>query len=69
MRIFDEVSFAQHRNYIENNPVKRGLVTSPQEYRFGSKHLKLKKRAAIEERASQQGLKAHDAGKALDRHD
>ncbi len=57
VRIHDDVSFAQHRTYIENNPVRRGLVSVPEEYRFGSLYLKRKKRAEAEERASRQGLK------------
>jgi putative transposase len=56
VRIHNDGSFAQHRHYIENNPVKRGLVSAPEEYRFGSLYLKLKKQAAAEEQR-QQGLK------------
>jgi putative transposase len=57
VRMHDDVSYALHRHYIENNPVRRGLVCAPEEYRFGSPYLKLKKRAEVEERISQQGLK------------
>jgi putative transposase len=35
-RIRDAADFALHRGYIHNNPVKRGLVTEPAEYRFCS---------------------------------
>lgn len=34
----DEKSFIGRLNYIHNNPVKRGLVTSPDEYEFSSYH-------------------------------
>jgi putative transposase len=44
VRIFDGASFAQHKIYIENNPVKRGLVSAPENYPFGSTFLKLLKR-------------------------
>jgi putative transposase len=45
VRITDEQSFRLHRVYIENNPVKAGLVNSPEEYRRGSAYLKKQKRA------------------------
>src|SRR5580658_2997576 len=45
-------SFAMHRGYIENNCVKRSLASATEEYRFGSLYLRLKKRAAIEVRAT-----------------
>ena len=57
VRIHDDGGYEQHRRYIENNPVKRGLVSVPEQYRFGSVYLKRKKRAEVEERLSQQGLK------------
>ncbi len=44
VRIFEDASFAQHKNYIENNPVKRGLVSAAEEYPFGSIFLKALKR-------------------------
>jgi putative transposase len=44
-RINDEHSFQQHREYIDNNPVKAGLANSPEEYPFGSAYLKKQKRA------------------------
>jgi putative transposase len=55
VRVTDEQSFRQHREYIENNPVKAGLVASPEEFPFGSAYLKERKRA---------GAKALDATKA-----
>jgi putative transposase len=45
VRVVDERNFQQHREYIGNNPVKRGLVNSPEEYPFGSISLKKKKHA------------------------
>ena len=45
VRVNDVLSFEQHREYIENNPVKAGLVNSPEEYLFGSAYLKKRKRA------------------------
>jgi putative transposase len=42
--VADEQSFRIHRNYIDNNPVKKGLATTPEEYRYGSAYLKLQKR-------------------------
>jgi putative transposase len=48
VRIVDERSFQQHREYIENNPVKAGLVNSLEEYPFGSVYLKQRKRAGAE---------------------
>jgi putative transposase len=50
VRIIDEQSFVQHRAYIENNPVKAGLVNSASEFTFGSAYLKKQKQA---------GAKAH----------
>jgi len=45
VRIVDEQSFEQHREYIENNPVRAGLVHSALEYRAGSAYLKMQKHA------------------------
>ena len=49
-RIKDRASFLAHREYIYNNPVKRGLVDSPEKYPYCSLCLKRKKAA---------GAKAH----------
>jgi putative transposase len=46
-RVNDEQSFQQHREYIENNPVKAGLADSPEEYPSGSAYLKKQKRAGL----------------------
>ena len=43
VRILDDRSFQRHREYIENNPVKAGLVGKPEEYPFGTAHLKKRK--------------------------
>jgi hypothetical protein len=48
VRIAGELSFQQHREYIDNNPVKAGLATSPEEYPYGSAYLKKRKRAGAE---------------------
>jgi putative transposase len=45
VRINDEMSFQQHREYIGNNPVKAGLVNSPEDYPYGSVYLKNLKHA------------------------
>ena len=46
VRVNDEQSFLQHREYIENNPVKAGLANSADEYPYGSAHLKKRKKHA-----------------------
>ena len=48
VRIIDEESFQKHREYIEINPVKAGLATTPDESRGGSLYLKKQKRAGAE---------------------
>ena len=35
-RIRDDRDFSNHRNYIHQNPVERGLVNLPSEYRYSS---------------------------------
>jgi putative transposase len=52
VRILDDQSFQQHREYIENNSVKAGLANMPEEYPFGTAYLKKKKHAG----AKAQGL-------------
>jgi putative transposase len=59
VRILDDQSFQQNREYIENNPVKAGLANRPGEYPFGTAHLKKQKHA---------GAKARELG-ATERHD
>lgn len=48
VRITDERSFEQHRNYIFSNPIKAHLASAPDQYRFGSCFLKKQKRAGAE---------------------
>ena len=50
VRIVDEQSFEQHREYIENNPIKAGRASSKGEYRFGSSWLKKMKSAGAKAR-------------------
>ena len=52
VRIADERSFQQHREYIHNNPVKAGLVSSPEEYRYGTKYLKKQKQTGAKAQGS-----------------
>ena len=56
VRVHDEQSFQQHREYIGNNPVKAGLVNSPEEYLSGSAYLKKRKRAGAERAAEKLNL-------------
>ncbi|MGA8763412.1 MAG: transposase [Candidatus Sulfotelmatobacter sp.] len=35
-RIRDEADFMHHRNYIHRNPVERGIIDDPREYRYCS---------------------------------
>jgi putative transposase len=59
VRILDDKSFQQHREYIENNPVRAGLANRPDEYPYGTAYLKKQKQA---------GAKAHELG-VSERHD
>jgi len=43
VQILDDRSFGQHREQIDNNPVKAGLAGRPEEYPFGTAHLKKRK--------------------------
>ena len=52
VRILDELSFEQHREYIENNPVKAGLASSPEEFEYGSACLKKRKHAGAKAQKS-----------------
>jgi len=49
-QVLDERSFQQHREYIDNNPVKAGLASRPEEYPFGTACLKKKKNAGAKAR-------------------
>lgn len=44
VRILDRSSFLKHRNYIDQNPVKAGLVDAPEKWPFGSAYFKKQKR-------------------------
>jgi putative transposase len=46
VRIVENDSFEKHRAYIDDNPVKAGLASSPEEYCGGSAYLKKRKLAA-----------------------
>ena len=48
VRITDQQSFLNHRNYIRQNPVRAGLAEFPEEYPYGSAHLRKLKRAGAE---------------------
>ena len=52
VRVLDDQSFQQHREYIDNNPVKAGLAKKRDEYPFGTAYLKKQKHAG----AKAQGL-------------
>jgi len=52
VRVPDELSFKQHREYIANNPAKAGLSISPEDFPFGSAYLKRQKRAGAEARSN-----------------
>jgi hypothetical protein len=52
VRVLDYKRFQQHREYVENNPVKAGQAKRPDEYPFGTAYLKKKKHAG----AKAQGL-------------
>ena len=58
VRIVDQSSFQQHREYIENNPVKAGLANSLEEYPFGSSFLKKRKRAGAEAHVDNEAIAA-----------
>ena len=47
--VTDKQSFQLHRSYIDNNPVKKGLVKSPEEYLYGSAYLKRQKKIGEQE--------------------
>jgi putative transposase len=45
VQILDDRSFQQHREYIEENPLKAGLAKRPDEYPLGTAYLKKQKHA------------------------
>jgi putative transposase len=48
VRVNDQESFARHRQYIAENPVKRGFVRSPQDYPYCFAYLAKRKAAGAE---------------------
>jgi putative transposase len=46
VQVLNEYSFQQHSDYIQNNPVKAGIVNSPAEHPYGSLFLITQKQAA-----------------------
>ena len=58
VQILDDQSFQQHREYIDNNPVKAGLAKRPDEYPYGTAYLKKHKHAG----AKAQGLLGESIG-------
>jgi putative transposase len=58
VRVVDDKSSQQHREYIENNSVKAGLANRPDEYPFGTAYLKKQKHAG----AKAQGLLGSSIG-------
>jgi len=58
VQVMNQESFQAHRNYIAENPVKAGLVASPEMYRFSYEFL-VKRKAEM--KATQQGLKPHQS--------
>jgi putative transposase len=45
-RVWDRESFLRHRSYIDDNPVKAGLVNSAEEYPYCSAYFRKKKSRA-----------------------
>ena len=61
VQVMNEKSFEQHCAYIAANPVKAGLVGSPEEYPYCYNSLARKKAAGTRHLAEvAQGLKPHD---------
>ena len=48
VRVKDKESFRQHREYIAQNPVTRGLVSSPEEFPYCFTYLASRKAAGAE---------------------
>jgi putative transposase len=46
VQVLDQRSFQKHKDYIDNNPVRAGIVKLPAEYPYGSASLIMQKRAA-----------------------
>ncbi|MFZ0912661.1 MAG: transposase [Candidatus Korobacteraceae bacterium] len=52
VRVDDRESFLQHRDYIAQNPVKRGLVDSPEKFPYCFTYLATQKAAGAKARKS-----------------
>jgi putative transposase len=52
VRITNQQSFREHQAYIDHNPIKAGIASSPGEYPFGSAHLKQLKSAGAKAQKS-----------------
>jgi len=50
VRVNDKDSFAKHQEYIAQNPVKRGLVSEPEEYPYSFTYLAAQKAAGAKAR-------------------
>jgi putative transposase len=55
VRITDEKSFRTHQEYIYSNPVRAGVVSQPEEYRYSSVYLRRMKRAGAEAHIKEAG--------------
>ena len=55
VRISDDLSFSQHRAYIDGNPVKAGLADAPGRYPYCSTFLKEQKRRKVERKSESAG--------------
>jgi len=62
VQVLGEGSLAQHRAYIANNPVKAGLVDSPEKSPFCFQSLARKKEVRRAEAQEIAGLTAHSRG-------
>ena len=52
VQVLTEDSFIQHQDYIDENPVKKGLARSADEYLYCSTYLKKQKKAAAAKASS-----------------
>jgi putative transposase len=61
VRVNDKESFARHRQYIAENPVKRGLASSPEDYPYGFTYLAKQKAAGAEAHVKNEALGTAEA--------
>jgi putative transposase len=59
-QVNDDESFIRHSRYIDNNPVKAGLASSPEDYHFGSAFLMKRKKAGAKAPANMEEVVRHD---------